>query len=116
MQEIDPYLLNVPMVNSKLDFDISNNQLTVRFQHQSRIQKILRKIGFKIPTETILDFDEISQFVFQQIDGQRNIYEIGQLVSKKYGEQAEPLYERLVTFIDYLESTKRWVLFKNKIK
>lgn len=116
MNDIDTYLQNIPMINPRLDYQVDDGKLVVYFKHQSRIQRILRKLGFKIPEKTTLDFDPISQFVFEHIDGKRNIHQIGQLVSNHFGDAAEPLYERLVTYIDFLESEKRWVLFVNKMK
>lgn len=111
----DKYLANIPIIKDGLDYYIEDNIVFVRLANKHRIQRSLRKIGFKIPKDTIIDFDTYSSFVFLQIDGKKDIYQIGQNVKNHFGEDAEPLYERLVTFIDFLEDNRRWVMFKNKM-
>lgn len=112
----DIYLQNIPVINSELDYSVTNGIVYVHILNNHFIQRVFRKLRFKVTNKTTIDFDQYASFVFLQIDGKRNIYDIGQIVKAHYGEDAEPLYERLVTFIDYLEDTQRWVLFKNKIK
>lgn len=112
----DVYLQNIPMVKDNFTYTYKDNIITVRFEHNNKVQRAFRRVGFKIPEQTTLDFDEYSSLVFMQIDGQKSIYEIGQILHKQYGKDVEPLYERLVTFIDFLEDQKRWIVFKNKLK
>ena len=50
-----------------------------------------------------LDSDE---YVWKEIDGEQNIYEIGQKVKEHFGKEAEPLYERLTTFFRILAENK----------
>lgn len=112
----DPYLQNVPMIKEDLIYKNSNGLIYVIFKNDKKPQKFFRKLGFKIPLESSIELDEYSSFVFSQIDGKRNIYQIGMLLKAQFGDDAEPLFERLVTFIDFLEDSRRWVLFKNKMK
>lgn len=46
----------------------------------------------------------MGNFVWPLIDGTRTVYEIAQLVKEEFGEKAEPLYERLVQYIQNLEN------------
>lgn len=57
---------------------------------------------FKRPRFSIISLDEFGSFVWQQMDGKRTIYDIAQLVKTKYGEKAEPLYERLTRYFQIL--------------
>lgn len=111
----DIYLKNIPVIKDSLDYYIKDDLVYVNIENNHRIQRAFRKLGFKISKQTTIDFDTYSSFVFKQINGKNDIYQIGQLVSKEFGQDAEPLYERLVTFIDFLEDNKRWVLFTNKM-
>jgi hypothetical protein len=43
------------------------------------------------------------------------VYEIGQRVKEQFGDKAEPLYERLSTYIKILHENK-FVVYMNKIK
>ena len=62
-------------------------------------QKILKK-----PKVSQIHLDEMGNFVWPLIDGTRTVYEIAQLVKEEFGEKAEPLYERLVQYIQNLEN------------
>lgn len=112
----DVYLKQVPIIKEDLEYSTNDGIVSVHVNNQHRIQRVLRKIGFNIPKQTKIALDEYSSFVFLQIDGKQSIYQIGQKLQSEFGSDSEPLYERLVTFIDFLEDDRRWVLFKNKIK
>ena len=58
--------------------------------------------------------DDFGSFVWQQIDGEKNIYEIANVLEKKYGEKVQPVYERISQFIKHLYQ-QRFVLYKNNI-
>lgn len=112
----DVYLKQVPVVKETLKYTVDDQIVTVVIEHNHRIQRALRKLGFKVAKETTVDLDEYSSFVFLQIDGNRDIYTIGQNLKREFGEDCEPLYERLVMFIDFLEDDRTWILFKHKIR
>lgn len=73
------------------------------------IQKILRKLHFKIPEKTYLELDEYGSFVFQQINGEVNVNIIGQKLAYKYKETEKNLYERLTLYLDFLETNKKYI-------
>lgn len=60
-------------------------------------QKLLKK-----PRISKIHLEEMGSFVWLHIDGERSIYEIGELLKKQFGEKAEPLYERLVPYMQSL--------------
>ena len=45
---------------------------------------------------------ELGSFIWQQIDGEKSILQIGELVQEAFGEKAEPLYERLAQYMKIL--------------
>lgn len=65
-----------------------------------RIARVLRK---KTPKYSYYTLDSLGSYVWRQIDGERSVYEIGKLVKQEFGEEAEPLYERLSKFVQILE-------------
>lgn len=67
------------------------------------------------PKETKLLLDAPGSFVWKQMDGERNIYEIGKALKQEFGEEAEPLYERLSSFIRLLHE-HHFIVYTNRIK
>lgn len=64
------------------------------------------RIFYKTPKFMKIDLDVLGSTVWNAIDGNRNIYEIGRLVKEEHGENAEPLIERLGTYINILRNNK----------
>lgn len=58
---------------------------------------------FHAPAQSRIDLDQYGSFVWKQIDGHRSIFEIGKLTSQEFGQEAEPLYPRLVKFFAILK-------------
>lgn len=57
--------------------------------------------------------DDFGSFVWQQIDGEKNIYEIALELEKEFGEKVNPVYDRLSQFIKHLYQ-QRFVLYKDR--
>ena len=66
---------------------------------------IAQKI-FKKPRISHIALDKYGSFVWQQMDGKRNVYDISKLVSERFGKDAEPVVERLVKYIQILYQNK----------
>lgn len=114
MKNKEEKLKYIPIINKKLNYKKDGENVLIKFKQDKKIQNLFRKIGFKIPKETTIDMDEFSSFVFLQIDGKKTIYEIGENIKEKYPNDSEQLYERLIMFLDFLESQKNWVFYKHK--
>ena len=100
---------NEEILNSKfricdnLNYKIDDNGIvTVLEKQDHKIQKFFRKLKFKIPLYKEITLDEISSEVFLQIDGDKTVKEIGDNLEKKYGEKVNPLYERLLIFLNHI--------------
>ena len=61
---------------------------------------------FKRPRVSHISLDEYGSYVWQQMDGRRNVFEISKLVSSHFGEKAEPVVPRLVKYIQILYQNK----------
>ncbi len=92
------------------DYEIKNNKVYLIFYHKKPIEKFLRWL-VKKPYKTDLELDEFGSFVWNSLDGKRNIYEVGQLLSKRFGDKCNPLYDRLIMFLRHLYA-KGWIVFK----
>lgn len=87
----------------------SEGLITVLEAQDKTIQKIFRKLGFKIPQYKKTQLDKYSSFVFLQIDGKQSIFDIATKMKEEFGEDAEPVYERLMLFLDYIEKTSKYI-------
>ncbi len=52
-----------------------------------------------------LNLDKVGTFIWQRCDGSNRVGEIGRQLSEEFGDQVEPLYERLQLFFVSLERT-----------
>lgn len=90
-------------VCDNIEYKVDENRIVTILEKQDhKIQRFFRKLKFKIPLYKEIDFDEISSEVFLQIDGDKNVKEIGDNLEKKYGEKVNPLYERLLIFLNHI--------------
>lgn len=76
--------------------------VTILEKQDHKIQKFFRKLKFKIPKYKKVTLDEYSSTVFTQINGKRTVKEIGEILEIKYGEKIQPLYERLLVFLNHI--------------
>ena len=49
------------------------------------------------------NLDAIGTFVWRHCDGERSVAEIAQAMRSEFGEKADPVEDRLVQFLQYLE-------------
>lgn len=77
--------------------------IVICLERKSIYDKMARLIRKRTPKYSYFTLDDHGSFVWRQIDGLRNVYEIGKLVKEEFGDAAEPLYERLSKFIQILQ-------------
>ncbi|MBQ9975757.1 MAG: PqqD family protein [Clostridia bacterium] len=74
------------------------------------LMKRATQLLLKKPKISYIHLEKYGSFIFPLIDGQRNIIEIGKLVEEHFGEEAQPLYERLAQYFKTLEANKFIIL------
>ena len=105
------YLERIPVCNSRLNWTVGKDgKVTLEIENRGIFNRIAQKV-FGKPKTSFVHLDKIGSFVWPLIDGEKNIIELGELVSKKFGDEAEPLYERLAKFFQILESYN-FIIFK----
>ncbi len=72
---------------------------------QGNLDKLAQKL-WVTPRVSHVKLDRFGSFVWKQMDGNRNIIAIGALVREEFGDQAEPLYERLAKFVKMLRDNR----------
>jgi hypothetical protein len=87
------------------EWEIEDNRVIVLVpKFDSRISRwllrFMREPNFKIK------LDKYSAFVWKEINGKRNIEKIGLRFKENFGEEIEPLFDRLLIFFRKMENQK----------
>jgi len=91
-------------ISDKIEYEVDKEGIVTILEAQDhRIQRLLRKLKFKIPMYKKMTLDTYSSCVFLQIDGKKTVKEIGENLEFKYGQESHPLYERLLLFLNHIE-------------
>ena len=99
------YLDYIPMHNEKHTWDEKDGIVTINMVHTGVYSAIAQKF-FHTPKVSRIDLDDYGGFVWKAIDGEKSVYQIGELIRERYGEKANPLYERLVKYMQILRNNK----------
>ena len=100
------YLDNIPVINGDICWEEDDNQLIVIKQENKGFYSKIAQKFFDRPKVSNIHLDEFGSFVWKQIDGEKDIAEIGKSVSEEFGKDAEPLYERLSAYMYRLRDVK----------
>ena len=100
------YLEKIPCHNSAINWSKDQNALVVLEMQNRGVANFLAQKLLKKPKCSFIHLDEFGSFVWECIDGKRDIIAIGKLVKEKFGDKAEPLYERLSQYVKTLHSNK----------
>ena len=98
------YLDFVPRHRPSLQYTMDNQGKITLLQENKGVFHFLAQKILKKPKVSQIHLDEIGNFVWPLIDGTRTVYEIAELVKAEFGDKAEPLYERIVQYIQTLEN------------
>ena len=97
------YLDYVPVISPKNSWDVKDGTVTIHMVHRGFYAWIAQKV-FQRPRVSHIDLDAMGSFIFQQIDGQRTVGQLALLVKDRFGQEAEPLYDRLVKYMQILRN------------
>ena len=64
----------------------------------------LFQLLLKKPKVSMIHLDEMGSFLWKELDGKRNLILLGEDFERKFGERAQPLYERLAKYMQILHS------------
>lgn len=96
------FLDYIPQKNKKISWDADEQGVvTLHVEHRGIFAKLTQKFLGK-PRISHVTLERFGSFMWQQIDGERSIYELGKGLRKEFGDDAEPLYERLVPYAQTL--------------
>ena len=109
------YLDFIPIFNPKNDWSAGEDGIvTIHMVHHGFYAAIAQKF-FHTPRVSHIKLDEYGSFLWQQIDGQRTVGQLAQRMKEQFGDGAEPLYDRLVKYMQILRNNE-FILFRGKDK
>lgn len=98
------YLEKIPVRNEGIVWkQDENNQVTLEIENTGFFNTVAQRI-LKKPKISYVHLDENGSFLWPLLDGEKSIMDLGVLVKEHFGEEAEPLYERLAKYFKILES------------
>lgn len=104
-QQSPNYLDFIPIHNEKHTWDTDEQgMVTIYIENKGVFHRFAQKF-FDKPKVSQIHLEEMGSFIWPLIDGERSIMIIGELVDEHFGEDAQPLYPRLVQYIKMLENT-----------
>lgn len=94
----------IPIRRNNHSFEVDEEgKVTIVRENKGFFNRLLQLLKLK-PTHTNIHLEGQGNTVYPLIDGKRTIKEIGDLVREKHKEESEPVYERLIQFLNVLES------------
>lgn len=100
---IENYLERIPQRSEELSWSEDSGKITLEIENKGVLNRIFQKL-LKKPKISYIHLDEIGSFVWPLMDGEKTIIDIAKAVEEKFGEKANPLYERLAEYFRILES------------
>lgn len=112
MEKRKNYLDFVPVLNAQNSWDEKDGIVTVHMVHKGIHHVIAQKL-FRSPRVSHIALDTFGSFVWKKIDGVRTVGDIADEMKAHFGDQAEPVYNRLVHYMKILQNN-RFVQFQKK--
>ncbi len=97
------FLDYVPVILEKNTWSVEEGKVTIHMVHRGFYPWIAQTF-FHRPRVSHVDLDQLGSFIYQRIDGERTVGQIAQLVREAFGQEAEPLYDRLVQYMKILHN------------
>ncbi len=98
------YLEKIPSRNRSINWTKTPEGIVTLEIVNKGIFNRIAQLLLKKPKISYIHLDEHGSFVWEIIDGEKNIIELGKIVEDHFGEKAHPLYERLAKYFQILHS------------
>lgn len=98
------YLDLIPYTNEKYSWNQDEEGNVTIYVENKGVFHRMAQLLLKKPKVSQVHLEGMGNYIYPLLDGTRTVYEIGMLVREHFGEKAEPLFERLVTYLRTLQS------------
>ena len=96
------FLLRIPLRKEGLNWSVDEKGIvTLEIENKGFYNRLFQKL-LKKPKITYIHLDETGSFIWPLFSENKDIVALGKDVSEKFGDKAEPLYERLSEYIKRL--------------
>jgi|GEM_PF-464436 len=93
-----------------LEYEVNGNGIVTLLKKQDfLIQKVLRKVKFKIPEYSKITLDQMGSQVFLLINGNRSVKDIASIIEQSNDFEKGVLIQNLNLFLDHLEVNLRCI-------
>ena len=107
------YLDLVPVANPRNTWSADEaGVVTIHMVHRGFYAAIAQKF-FHTPRVSHIRLDEYGSFLWKELDGRRTVGELAQEMKARFGDGAEPLYDRQVRYTQILRNNQ-FILFRGK--
>jgi len=103
-QSSENYLERIPKRKQDLNWETDEKGLITLLIENRGVFNRIAQTCFKKPKISYIHLDEMGSFIWPLIDGETSVLELAEKVDARFGESAQPLYERLAKYIQILES------------
>lgn len=98
------YLDLIPERAPELTWSTDDNGIIVLEVENTGIFNHIAQKLFKKPKYTKVHMEKYGSFLWPLINGKRTVMELADLQKAKFGEEVEPLYPRVVKYMQIMES------------
>ena len=103
-QSKENYLEKIPVRSDTFTWTCDGEGIvTLEIENKGVLNRIFQKL-LKKPKISYIHLDKLGSFIWQTIDGKKDLSDIAELVEAEFGDEAHPLYERLIKYIEILKS------------
>lgn len=109
------YLDFVPLINPQNSWtQDESGKVTIHMVHRGVYAWIAQKF-FHRPKVSHIDLDRYGSYVWTCIDGEKTVGQLALVMKERFGQEAEPLYDRLVKYMQILYNNQ-FVVYKRERK
>lgn len=104
-KQSENYLDYVPVIDPRNSWDEKDGKVTIHMVHRGFYAAIAQKV-FRTPRVSHIDLDEYGSFLWTRIDGHKSVGQLAEEMKEHFGQKAEPLYDRLVKYMQILRNNR----------
>jgi len=95
----------IPVVSMKNHWEEEDGIVTIHMTHRGFFARVAQ-VFFHRPRTSRIELDSYGSFVFRSINGQRTVEDLAQMLREQFGGEVEPLYGRLVPYLQILRNNR----------
>ncbi len=99
------FLTKIPKKTKELFWENELDKVVISVENRGIFNRIMQ-IVLKKPKVSKIHLDEMGSFIWQNIDGNKTIYDISKELDKRFGQKSQPLYLRLEKFFMQLQECR----------